>query len=402
MKKLISILLCAAMLLSLLSGCGETASGDGAGADGSGIFYEITGIPAEKIVMTVSGVGITAEEYLYWVAYLGASIQYNIVNYNAYYGMYDNLVNDDSTVNWNEEFQDGLTLAEYVRKEAESTIAFYTAIKLMAEKYNAGLDDKDNQAIAESLSAAISEIGGQDEFEAYLSRLGICQNTFQDMSASSYLFDNLLLQVLEEGNELYLDDAKYNNYAIYADHILFMTIDADSGKPLSADLKAQQLTLAEETLAALRASSEPLVLFAELADKYSEDTGRATNPDGYVFTPGTMVQSFEDTAKALQPGEISDVVESDYGYHIILRKDLQEALKTDPEQKVDLAEKHLTAVLSALASEATIVIMDDVKDLDIGEFYVQYNAKVQEMTIANASAAGEKARAEAGITESAS
>ena len=313
--------------------------------------------------------------------------------------MYDALVNDDGTVNWDEEFQDGLSLAEYVRKETESTIAFYTAIKLMAEKHNAGLDDADNKAIAESLNAAISELGGQEEFEAYLTKLGICQNTFQDMSASSYLFDNLLLQVLDENSELYLQEDKYNNYATYADHILFMTIDADSGKPLSADLLGQQKTLAEQTLATIRSSSDPIATFVELADKYSEDTGRASNPNGYIFTPGTMVQSFEDAANALQPGEISDIVESDYGYHIILRKDLLEALDADPEQKVDLAQKHLTTLLTILASEATVEVKDDVKNLNIGDFYVKYNERVQQITIDQAAAAGEQARAEAGITE---
>jgi len=395
MKKIISLLLAVAMLLSMLTACGQTQNNETESADGSGVFYEITGIPAEKTVMTVSGVGVSAEEYLYWVAYLCASVQYNIVNYNAYYGMYADLVNDDGTMNWEEEFQDGLSLAEYVQMEAESTIAFYTAIKLMAEKHNAGLDADDTAAIAESLSSAIAELGGQEEFEAYLAKLGICQHTFQDMTASSYLFDNLLLQVLEEGNELYLAPDKYENYATYADHILFMTIDPDSGKPLSPDLMGQQRTLAEQTLAALRASDDPIALFDKLADEYSEDTGRATNPDGYVFTPGTMVQAFEDAANALQVGEISDIVESDYGYHIILRKDLMEALDADPEERVNLAEKHLTTLLTILAGEATVVVMDDVKDLDVGTFYEAYNAKVQQIAIDNANAAGEKARAEA-------
>ena len=350
MKKFISLLLAAAMILTMLAACGSNQTNANAeSAADAGIFYEITGIPAEKVVMTVSGVGITAEEYLYWLAYLSASIQYNIVNYNAYYGMYDALVNDDGTLNWDEEFQDGLSLEEYVRKETQSTIAFYTAIELMAEKHNAQLDEKDMAAIAENMAAAIAELGGQEEFETYLSKLGICQNTFQDLSASSYLFDNMLVRVLEEGNELYLEPEKYNNYATYADHILFMTIDADSGKPLSADLMAQQKTLAEQTLAALRSSEDPIALFDQLADEYSEDTGRASNPDGYIFTPNTMVQEFEDAAKALQPGEISDIVESDYGYHIILRKDLLEALDADPEQRVSLAETHLTTLLTILA-----------------------------------------------------
>ena len=396
MKKWMSGLLALVMVLTMFTGCSQTQEVTEEAAGGTtGIFYEVTGIPSEKTVMTVSGVTVSAEEYLYWMAYLCASLEYNIVNYNAYYGMYSDLVNDDGTLNWDEEFQDGQTLAEYVKEETNSTIAFYTAIELMAEKYNAGLDTDDMASIAQNLNEAITELGGQEEFDAYLRKLGITQDTFQDLSASSYLYDNLLLLVLQEGTDLYLEPEKYNNYATYADHILFMTIDADSGKALSADLMAQQKTLAEQTLEALRASDDPITLFAELADQYSEDTGRATNPDGYIFTPGTMVSSFEDAANALEPGEISDIVESDYGYHIILRKDLLEALEADPEQKVSLAEKHLTTLLTVLAGNATVEVMDDVADIDVGQFYTSYSEKVEQIAIENANAAGEKARAEA-------
>lgn len=396
MRKWTSGLLALVMILTMFTGCSQTQeTGEEAAGGTSGIFYEVTGIPSEKTVMTVSGVSVSAEEYLYWMAYLCASVEYNIINYNAYYGMYDNLVNDDGTLNWDEEFQDGLSLAEYVHEETESTIAFYTAIEIMANKYNALLDDEDKAAIVESLNTAIEDLGGQAEFDAYLAKLGISQETFEDMSASSYLFDNLLLLVLQEGSELYLAPEKYNNYATYADHILFATIDLDSGKALSADLMAEQHDLAEQVLATLRASDDPVALFDELADKYSEDTGRASNPDGYIFPPGTMVQAFEDAANALEPGEISDIVESDYGLHIILRKDLLEALEADPEQRVSLAETHLTTLLSVLASEATVEVMDDVKNIDVGQFYADYSVKVEEIAIANANAAGEKARAEA-------
>ena len=381
MKKWLSCMLAIVMILTMLAGCGnQTQKENTANGEASGVFYELTGIAPETVVMTVSGADITAEEYLYWLSYMCASTEYNILSYNAYYGYYANLIKDDGSIDWNGEFQTGKTLAEYVREETEATIKFYTAIEIMAQKYNAGLDANDLAEIASNMSEAIQELGGQAQFDLYLEKLGICAATFQDLSATSYMFDNLLLQVLEEGNELYLEPENYTKYASYADHILLMTIDATSGTPLSAPELQTRKAQIEDMLAQLKASDDALALFKQLADTYSEDTGRATNPDGYVFTPGTMVESFENAVAALEPGQISDVVESDYGYHIILRKDLLEALEADPEQRVSIAETHLTTLLTILSNEATVEVSKLVKNIDVAEFYAAYAVHAEELT----------------------
>lgn len=382
MKKWLSLLLVLVMTVTMFAGCGNqtTAEGSGHAGEASGVFYELTGIAPDTVVMTVSGAEITAEEYLYWLSYLCASTEYNIISYNAYYGYYANLVNDDGSINWDGEFREGQTLAEYVREEAESTIRFYTAIEIMAQKYGAGLDSEDMTAIATNMNNAIQELGGQEQFDLYLEKLGICQSTFQDLSASSFLFDNLLLLVLEEGSDLYLKPENYNKYASYADHILLMTIDPTSGTPVSPEEMASRKAQMDDFLAQLQASDDMLTLFKQIADEYSQDTGRAENPEGYIFTPGTMVESFENAVAALEPGQISGVVESDYGYHIILRKDLQEALKADPEQRVSLAETHLTTLLTILGNEATVEVSKLVKDINVAEFYAAYEVHAEELT----------------------
>lgn len=59
--------------------------------------------------------------------------------------------------------------------------------------------------------------------------------------------------------------------------------------------------------------------FAALAKKYSDDPGSAANGgDLDYFGRGAMTKPFEDAAFALKPGQISDVVQSDFGYHIIM------------------------------------------------------------------------------------
>jgi len=180
--------------------------------------------------------------------------------------------------------------------------------------------------------------------------------------------------VMDENSDLYLDMADYDQYATYADHILIATSDLTTGEALSEDEKAEKAALAEDILAQLQAveGEELMTLFAQLADQHSEDTGRATNPNGYIYTPGTMVTSFEDAAAALSPGQISGLVESEYGYHIILRKDLAQGLAQDPTQQAELAELHLQSMLDMKAQNAQITYNEVLDTFDAGAFYQSY------------------------------
>ncbi len=95
-----------------------------------------------------------------------------------------------------------------------------------------------------------------------------------------------------------------------ARHIL---IKAD--KDASADVRQKAKARAEALLAELRKTPGN---FAELARKNSDDPGSAEKGgDLDFFGRGAMVKPFEDAAFALKPGEISPVVQSDFGYHII-------------------------------------------------------------------------------------
>lgn len=96
-----------------------------------------------------------------------------------------------------------------------------------------------------------------------------------------------------------------------ASHILIgVDSKADQATRDAARKKAEQLLL--------QARKNPSG-FAELARKNSEDPGSAPNGGdlGY-FERDKMVKPFSDTAFTLKPGQISDVVQTDYGYHIIL------------------------------------------------------------------------------------
>ena len=105
-----------------------------------------------------------------------------------------------------------------------------------------------------------------------------------------------------------------------ASHIL---INAAKNAPAPDRQKAK--ARAEELLKTVRASPES---FADVAKKNSQDTGSATNGgDLDFFARGAMVKPFEDAAFAMKKGDISEVVESDFGYHIIKLTDIKTPLQ---------------------------------------------------------------------------
>jgi peptidyl-prolyl cis-trans isomerase D len=132
-----------------------------------------------------------------------------------------------------------------------------------------------------------------------------------------------------------------------ASHIL-----VNAAKDLPAAVKQKAREKAEALLASARKTPKS---FAELARKNSDDTGSATRGgDLDFFARGAMVKPFEDAAFALQKDQISDIVESDFGFHIILLTDIKkpqapsfEAMR--PQLEIDLRKQQAQRQFAELA-----------------------------------------------------
>ncbi|HJV84890.1 MAG TPA: SurA N-terminal domain-containing protein [Noviherbaspirillum sp.] len=146
-----------------------------------------------------------------------------------------------------------------------------------------------------------------------------------------------------------------------ASHIL---IKVD--KNASAAEKAAAKEKAEKILAQVRKNPND---FAKLAKEYSQDPGSAERGgDLDFFSRGMMVKPFEDVAFKLKPGEISDLVQTDFGYHIIQLTAIKPAkAKSFDEVKAQIAadiKKQLAAKKFAeMAEQFTNTVYEQSESL---------------------------------------
>lgn len=92
--------------------------------------------------------------------------------------------------------------------------------------------------------------------------------------------------------------------------------------------------------------------FARVARQRSEDPGsRERGGDYGVFPPGTMVPEFEAAVLGVQPGGITGVVETQFGYHIIRRSTWNEVKNAFPEQYIGMMQQRAESTFFASADE---------------------------------------------------
>lgn len=133
---------------------------------------------------------------------------------------------------------------------------------------------------------------------------------------------------------------------VRARHILFKVDPA-----ASEDEKNRVRARAQAVLKRLRAGED----FEKLAQTYSDDQStKAKGGDLGYFTPGRMVPDFEMAAFYTDPGEISDIVETKYGYHIIRVEDHVEARERSFEEMKDFIREKLRQQAVMLKVEAFI------------------------------------------------
>ena len=242
-----------------------------------------------QMIMTVGGKKITRDEYMYF---------YN--NYRT------QLMNNTGSADF-----------DSIEAEIEEALRQKYAKLILAEEHNISLTEDEKKILDDAVSYYIESYGGKEAFQAALAENHLTEQLFRDSLAFESIETNLRAYLCDEytGN-IVSDDATVladirKNF-IHATQILILNEAGDN--------IADNYALAQEIRARAAAGED----FDALIREYNEDPHITSGSRGYYFTDGQMIAAFEDAAKALAIGEISDVVLSENGYHIIKRLPLSD------------------------------------------------------------------------------
>lgn len=181
------------------------------------------------------------------------------------------------------------------------------------------------------------------------------------MSANTLISDMRVTD--DEVKKFYTENAEkfQGNEQRRASHILI-----SFGVSATPEAKEKAKKKAEEVLAEVK--KDP-AKFGELAKKYSQDPGSAAREgDLGQFGRGTMVKPFEDAVFSMKPGEISDLVESEFGYHIIKLTEITGASQTfesvKPQIRAELLYQKALAKFTEQAENFSNMVYEQSQTLE--------------------------------------
>lgn len=384
-KKVGAFILCAVFMLCLLSGCGGETANEGQNSknsisDGQLAELNIEGayksFAPDTVVMTLNGRDVTWQEFFYFV-------NFAVKNVESQAGDIEN---------WLADAGDGHTYFDYAVSMAIDQNMSNAAVIALAKEVNIYGKDEAKEYAKKLLQDAKDSYESAEEFNKALAEAYETEELFLQFAENSYYYDQAYIQLFGEKGEKLSDEdvaeqVEGENY-LMAKHILVLTqYSTDDGETISFNDEEKAEALAKiqdfhDQLDACETQEEMEALFDELMNEYSEDEGGVKSfPDGYLFKEGDMVKEFYEGCKALEIGQYSDVIESSYGYHIILRLPINydevptayAAYKAYGYDYYSLryitSRNMLSAIMNALASKVEYSMADDFANMNFAELF---------------------------------
>lgn len=332
--------------------------------------------PADETVFSLGDESISWKEYCEWLGMNGRQIEDYFSQMASYYGM---------AADWEGSVGDGTgrNFAKYVVEETNANLVnILSYLSFAADRQVTLSDEQQAQLTDEGLAKGLlGENATAEELIKQLESESFSIDTYRRICKTNLLLDKYYddtygpegEKVSDEDAVAWLEGQKY----VSAGHILFMTIDPNTGDKLDEAVIAEKRVKAEsvaEELRAIEDTAEREKRFLELKQELCEDGGKRTYPEGYTYTPGTMVTEFESAVNALEPFEVSDPVESHYGYHVIMRLPLRpdsllySAQGTPSTARREAAVEGMNRLLDEYIEAHPVVIAEGIEDLDVTKY----------------------------------
>lgn len=194
----------------------------------------------------------------------------------------------------------GKTFEEAIREQVLEKLIMEKLILNYAEKNNITVKDEE---VNDQIASYKEVLGGEENYKSFLSKNNITDEYFKqgirkEMIIDKYRADFISkLNVEDKEAKKHFEENKDDYIKVRASHILVE-------KEEDAKTILEKIKNGED--------------FHALAGKESIDTNSAVKGGdlGY-FRKGDMVKEFEDVAFSLKPGEVSEIIKTDYGFHII-------------------------------------------------------------------------------------
>lgn len=238
---------------------------------------------------------------------------------------------------WNSEVDGGQIFKDVFKEEILNVMISQELVSQQAKKEGIVVTEQEISNEVKSFMEYISKMPNYLEF--------LQENNIDDEFLKSHFKQNLIFEKYRNKimSETEIEESKLKKYyeahideykkeEIKASHILISTLNAMK-EPLSEEETAKKESEAKALLKRLKSGEN----FEKLAKEYSEDEASAVHGGdlGY-FAKGVMVPEFEEAAFKLKKGEISDIVKSSFGYHIIKLYDKKEEVSSFEEERENI------------------------------------------------------------------
>ncbi len=336
MKRLIAMLLASVAAVLLIAYTGGMSSGKRT----DGLYYKAAGIHPDAELLEINGQTVTAEEYLYWLAYVCEYL-------NATAG---------GKLDLQAQVNETTTFGEYAKMDALNTVKLYAVTRAWAAENGMTLTEEDEAALETQRQQYVAYYGGEEAYQKQLELLGITAEMLHDIEATPYLYVHLRDAFVAADGILYPGEEALTAFGnekgyLTARLLYFATTGMDdTGK---ADVRAKAESYAEK----MQQAEDKNATFAEL----EKELGLETNAAGLTFRADTSDPAVSGAVDALEEGQVSGVIEGSNGFYVALRMPLnQQALLED------LFQQHLQEMKESAKIEYHTRLYNKI---DTAEFY---------------------------------